>query len=375
MQTAAVFFGGRSNEREISVITGIYAVNLLRGAFEVLPVYLDEQNEMFLVRSAREVADFVDPPKGRKDQKGFLPVRLTRGGLCEKKRQKKQYPIDCALNCCHGGLGEGGGLSALLQWHEIVSASPAAAESALFLDKTLSKIFLRGMEIPVVDDLIVRENEWRQDPAAQIGRICSHLGFPVIVKPSKLGSSIGISVAENEDALRSALSLCFSLDGAALVEKYLPSKRDLNCAAFRRGGEVVLSEVEEVFSAAPILSFEEKYESTGGRTSRQPAEIPEETAERIKEILRQILDAFDMNGIVRADFLLCGDELYFNELNTVPGTLATYLFGGESLLAAKNLLESLLRDAIERALPKKQLVSSGILSTQSVGGKRRKLPR
>ena len=364
MKTVAVFFGGRSSEREISVITGVYAVNLLRGAdLRVLPVFLSAENEMFLCEDAYEIEDFRIEDEIL-DKRKFLPVRLARGGLCFEKKPKKRIPLDCALNCCHGGLGEGGALSALLEWHEIVSASPRMPESALFLDKALTKIALKGLDVPVVPFIVLRE----KDQGGADEMIQNAFGYPVIVKPSKLGSSVGISVAKNAGELKCALELSFKLDSVALIEKYISGKRDLNCAAYRDGNKTVLSSIEEVFSGEPILSFGEKYEGTGARTSQNPAEIPEETAQKIKEILRSVYEAFDMQGIVRADFLLCEEEIYFNELNTVPGTLATYLFG-ESLLAAKKLLLSLIEDAVRRGIPQKETVKSGILMRHSYGAK------
>lgn len=364
MKTVAVFFGGNSSEREISVITGVYAVNLLRGAsYRVLPVYLSEKNDMFLFEGAREIADFIS--SGDLDQKKFLPVRLVRNGLCFDKKPKKIIAIDCALNCCHGGLGEGGALSALLEWNEILSASPGISESAVFLDKALTKIALKGLGVPVVPFVVLREREWREDAAK---RLEEELGYPMIVKPSKLGSSVGITVAKNAEELTCALALCFRLDSAAVIEKYLPGKRDLNCAAFRLDGEIVLSPVEEVFSSELILSFGEKYEGRGERTSQTPAQIPQEISERITDLLRRVYGGFEMRGIVRADFLLCGMELYFNELNTVPGTLATYLFG-ESLLNARKLLAGLVEDALNNRAARKEIVESGILIRGRFGGK------
>ncbi len=365
MKTIAVFFGGNSSEREISVITGVYSVNLLRGAnYRVLPVYLSEKNDMYLFEGAREIADF-RISGDELDKKKFLPVRLVRSGLCFDRKPKKTIATDCALNCCHGGLGEGGALSALLEWNEIVSASPGIAESTVFLDKALTKIALKGLDVPVVPFVVLRERDWREDAAE---RLEEELGYPMIVKPSKLGSSVGITVARNAEELKCALELCFKLDSAAVVEKYLPGKRDLNCAAFRLDDTVVLSSVEEVFSNEPILSFGEKYEGRGERTSQMPAKIPEEIAGRITDLLRRVYEAFDMRGIVRADFLLCGEELYFNELNTVPGTLATYLFG-ESLLNARKLLAGLIEDAVKHKTGRKEIVESGILTCGRFGGK------
>lgn len=353
----AVFFGGRSSEHEISVITGIYAANLLRGAgYEVLPVYLPVAGGMLLMKSLRDVGEFSDgTPSG-------LAVEWTDGGLRPVRGMfRRPIAVDCALNCCHGGMGEGGELAALLEWYAIPSASPAMAESAVFLDKALTKLVLRGLGIPTARFVVCREGD--RDALA---RVEAELRFPVILKPSKLGSSVGISLANTAEEFERALAFAFRLDGTVLAEEYLAGKRDLNIAAYRRGREVILSPVEEVFSAAPILTFGEKYEGTGERSSELPAKLPAGTAEALGEYLRRIYEAFGMRGVVRADFLLVGEQIYFNELNTVPGTLATYLFG-ESLHTAKELLVTLVEEA--RLAEKKEIVSSGILKRNLFGVK------
>lgn len=369
MRTVAVFFGGRSSEREISVITGLYAANLLRGAGgRVVAVYLPPEGGMLACDRAVGVEAF----RGG-DPEGFVPVVFGEGGLRFEKRPKKFYaPLDCALNCCHGGAGEGGVLSALLEWYGIRSASPGMAPSALFLDKSVSKLALRGLGVPVVPSVSVREEEFRADEEAALRRIGEALGDPVIVKPARLGSSVGISVARGKEELRRALAFAFRLDGVALVETYLENKRDLNIAAVRLGGELLLSPVEEVFSGEPILTFGEKYEGAGGRASALPAAIPEETASRLGEILTAVYEAFGLRGIVRADFLLAGEELYFNELNTVPGSLATYLFG-RTLTEARSLLVRLIEEG-SAPLAEKEVVTSGILGRMRTGGKAPKRP-
>ncbi len=364
MKTVAVFFGGKSNEREISVITGIYCANLLKSAYRVLPVYLDPSGGMLLAESGG-VEDF----RRQAEQKfrGAKRLAFVTGGLAPEGKPKKRIAVDCALNCCHGGMGEGGVLSALLEWFRIPSASPALAPSAVFLDKALSKFLLAGMGVPVLPSFALREREFA---AGEWKERAARLGYPVIVKPCRLGSSIGIAVAKNEEALDEALRLAFRLDGAALVETYLEGKRDLNVAAYRAEERVVLSPVEEVFSAAPILTFGEKYEETGERQHELPARLPEGTAEKIAQTLACVYEQLDMCGIVRADFLLAPTgEVYFNELNTVPGTLAAYLFG-ESLTEARGLLVRLVEEGM-RERPEKETVESGILSKPLFFGKNR----
>ena len=362
MKTVAVFFGGKSNEHEISIITGMLAVNLLRERYRVVPVYLSSAGEMYSSEEMRSVDDF----------KTLSTVRFPRVALegknlvLYKKRKKTVAALDVALNCCHGGAGEDGTLSALLRFHGIPFASPDVAVSAVFMNKEYGKIAAKGLGIPVVESFAVHEEEWKANEAGVLSR-AEELGYPVIVKPSELGSSIGIKVAKTQEEFRAAMELAFRLDKGALVETYLEGKRDINCAAYRLHGEVALSPCEEVFSHDEILSFSEKYEGTGARNSALPADLPAGLAERIGTYTKLIYESFEVCGVVRADFLVSGEDVYFNELNTVPGSLACYLFG-ERLSENRDFLVSLIEEA--KPMKAKQTVESGILrSTVFAGGK------
>lgn len=354
-KTVAVFFGGRSNEHEISVITGVLAANLLRSAgYSVLPVYLLREGGM-VTGEMRAVSEFRTPSKK------WTALRFTEGGL--RAGRRRIVPVDVALNCCHGGMGEDGTLSALLRWYGIRSASPDIPISSAFMDKSITKAAAKGLGIPVLEGVTVHEGEDYGVPA---------LPLPLIVKPSRLGSSIGIKVARTEEELKKALSLAFTLDDSALVEPYLAGKRDLNCAVCRIGGEIRLSPVEEVFSDEDILTFSEKYEGAGERRSELPASVPKEISDRVQAYTKRIYEAFRGRGVVRADFLLSGEELFFNELNTVPGSLSCYLFGG-TLSGAKNFLVSLVEEGLAAADEEKETIETGILrgSVFSLkGGKR-----
>ncbi len=360
----AVFFGGNSSEREISVITGLLAVNLLRSTiYNIIPVYLLPDGGM-VTAAYKSPADFRKGANVRK-----TPVRLGKSCLLYGKREKKMLPIDCALNCCHGGLGEDGTLSALLTYYKIPSASPEAPMSAIGMDKTLSKIMAKGLGVPTVRSFSVTEKAWQE--RENIIKEAANFGYPLIVKPAKLGSSIGIKVAKDEEELVSALELAFRLDGAALLEEYLKDKRDINCAAYMAGGETVLSSLEEVFSDEEILTFSEKYEPHAGRHSQMPADLPEELAESIRGYTKTIYEALGGRGVVRADFLVAGGNVYFNELNTVPGSLACYLFG-RSLTENKYFLLTLIEEALKNPPREKETITSGILEEDLFSGKGRK---
>ncbi len=353
MKTVAIFFGGDSNEHEISIITGLLAVNLLKSRYRVMPVYLTRTGEWYASEKMQSVDDF-------KDLSGFPRVALNGNALVRfQKRKKKVAEIDVALNCCHGGEGEDGTLAALLNLHGVPFASPSVAVSSVFMNKELGKIAAKGLGIPVTESFFVREAEWKESEE----KVCERaeaFGYPVIIKPTRLGSSIGIKVAKTREEFANALRLAFRLDESAVVERYLAGKRDINCAAYRKEGKVIVSPCEEVFSNEEILSFSEKYEGTGARSSAFPAQLQEGMSEQIQAYTKLIYERFEVCGVVRADFLIEGDNVYFNELNTVPGSLACYLFG-ESLTENRDFLVSLVEEAKPAVV--KEKVVTGILET------------
>ena len=364
VRNVAVFFGGNSSESEISVITGMYAVNLLRGTrYRVFPVYLPPSGG-FLLGEWKGVEEFAGAVKG-------TPVTLSGSSLVRAGRKKPCIRIDVALNCCHGGMGEDGTLAALLRWNRIVSASPSVAESALFMDKTLTKIAARGLGIAAAPSIAVSERDYATAPEEVLSRIQA-FGFPLVVKPARLGSSIGLTVVRERGGLADALALAFELDSAALIERYFAKKRDVNCAACRLDGQIRVSPCEEVFSGGELLSYAEKYEQ--GKGSCMPAELPEAVSSRIADDTRRLYEAFGMRGVVRADFLVVGEEVFFNELNTVPGSLAGYLFG-DTLAQIRRFFVALLDEALLDAPREKKTLTTGILSsgifTGAKGCKRR----
>lgn len=342
MRTVAVFFGGNSNEYAVSLITGIYCANLLRTAgYAVLPVLLGVEGGIYDCRKAKGIEDFA--------KNKFPELFFAEGGFCRRHAKRKaEIAVDCALVCCHGGMGEDGTLAALLDYYRIPTASPKTPPSALFMNKAFSQIAARGLHIPVLPSVRITEEE--REEAEELVKT---LGYPLIVKPCVLGSSIGISVARDGEELKDGLKKAFALDHAAVVEEYLAEKRDFNCAAYRDKDGLHLSEVEEVFSAGEILSFEDKYVG-GARKAEFPAKIPKEISDRIKEYTEKIYNEFDLSGIVRADFLMSGEEVYFNELNTVPGSLACYLFG-KSLLSQRCLLVRLIEEGMRRRGERKEI--------------------
>lgn len=310
----AVIFGGKSNENEVSVITGTMAANVLKsGGNMIIPLYMSRQGELFTGDGLLDITNYKD---GKCEK--FPKAIVGRGGvylLNKRGKIKKFLKVDVALNCCHGGWGEGGGVCGLFALNDIPLASAGMFESAAFMDKYFTKLVMRSLGVKAVKYVYIRRpNEFLS---------AEKLGYPIIVKPAKLGSSIGIELVENREELETAIEAAFLYDDGVICEKYVVDRREINCAAYFSEGKVITSECEEALTSGNILSFDDKY--TGGGKSVLPADIPVPISEKIKKITANVYSRLNMRGIVRFDFLLGGDEIYLSEVNTVPGSLSYYL--------------------------------------------------
>ena len=364
MRKVAVLFGGKSCENEISVLTGVFVLNLIdREKFDPVPIYLHTDGGMYTSSKMTDLSVFRE-----RRFSCFERVFFENGALYafgEKKRKLKRLcAIDCALNCCHGGLGEGGGVSALMALNGIPLASPDLTASGVFMDKSLTKVVLRGLGIPTVEYIRANEKDYEKRGAFLMRSIESKLKYPVVVKPAHLGSSIGISLAKNEEEARQAIETAFELDTRVIVEKYLAKKRDINCAAYSLGGEIFVSEPEEAFGTG-IYSFEDKYvkRTADGAKSGARGSIQGELREKIRAYTKTVYKRMNLRGAVRMDFLVSEKQVYLCEVNTVPGSLAYYLFC-ERVSDAKNFFSDLLEDAIRTQKEEdKKLLTTGILNS------------
>lgn len=355
-KTIAVFFGGNSYEREISVITGVFCCNLLKMSYRVVPVYISADGEFFTSDEMFSLKTFRNI-----HAEEFESVLLLDDGLyrsCGRKK-KKTTSVDCILNCCHGGIGEGGGLSALAAVNGIPFASPDMASSVLFMDKTLSKYAALSLDIPVVDFIVFRKSDKEEERRERAEK----LGYPLILKPAKLGSSIGIQRVDSPETFDERLKRAFDYDDVVLAEKFLSDKRDANCAAYLSEGTVKLSPVWQTYAGEDIYSFQEKYLPSHGN---QKEEIKGEIAERIKDYTRKLYVSFHLSGIVRADFLASGEEVFFNEMNTVPGSLAYGMFT-DVISEQKNILIEVVENALrEKREERKEEVMTNILNEKEI---------
>lgn len=348
----AVIFGGRSNESEVSIISGTMASNVLKkGGNTVIPLYISPQSELYCGEELLDIANYKDGAKAK-----FSRALIAKGGvyvLSKRGKIKKFIKVDVALNCCHGGWGEGGGVCGLFALNDIPLASAGMFESAAFMDKYYTKLVLRSLGVKYVKYVYMRH------PSEYL--TAEKLNYPLIVKPAKLGSSIGIERVENREELETAIESAFLYDDGVICEKYIENRREINCAAYFADGKVITSECEEAQTSGDILSFDDKY--TGGGKSVLPAHIPEPIAQKIKKITANVYLRLNMRGIVRFDFLLSGEDIYLSEINTVPGSLSYYLLSS-GFKEFYPVLQAVIAQAEDdyRNLSQKTILKTGILN-------------
>ncbi len=349
MRNIAVVFGGISNESEISVITGTMAANVLKsGGDNPVPLFITRGGEMLCDKKLCDIRAF------SRDMSRLPRAALVKGGVYVfgRGKPKKFLPLYAAVNCCHGGLGEGGGVSGAFALCGIPFASAGIFESAAFMDKYYTKLVLSALGIKTAEYAYVRSLSQTEE--------AEKLGYPLIIKPAKLGSSIGVVRADDRQALTEGLAAAFEYDDGAIVEKYFSHKREINCAACLTDGGLIVSECEEAMCGGGVFSFEDKY--CGGASGKLPADIPAEVSQGVKNTVKEVYMRLNMRGIVRFDFILSDGEVYLSEVNTVPGSLSYYLLS-EGFAKFRQVLSAVIGRAVldAEAARKKRLVRTGIL--------------
>ena len=364
MKTVAVFFGGKSCEREVSILTGVFTLNLIdKQKYTPVPVYAHADGKFYSTSDMFVLNAFKKKPYAFPEVL-FLGNTLYRY-YPRRKKLKPLHKIDVALNCCHGGWGEGGGVSALCLRHGIPLSSPNLLPSALLLDKSATKLFCKALAIPTVEYFKISSLDYKKRGAFFLRSVGERLKYPVVVKPAALGSSIGVTLCFSEEETRLAVESVLQQDDTALVEKYLAQKQDINCAAYQKKGEIVLSEPEIAADGGGIYSFSEKYNPKKPTTERK--EISGELRARIRAYTRTVYKRLNITGVIRVDFLLSDGELYLSEVNTVPGSLAYHLFC-HRVSDAKNFFSDLIEEGFLKE--EKRVITASALACVSPPDKR-----
>lgn len=357
-KTILVFYGGKSCEHDISVITALQVMtNCDKEKYEVVPVYIGRDGIFRTSGKAFEIDAYKQTAEAKKSwhEVTLLPRGNKLYALKGGKRLGKPVTADAALVCCHGMNGEDGTLQGLLELCDIPYSSASVAGSAVGMDKIFMKRIFASLGFSALPFVPAERSEFLTDKGSLLNKIESAISYPLIVKPSNLGSSIGISKCADREGLCFALSVALQFDSRAVVEKAVENLREVNISALSVSGKVLTSECEEPVLWQNFLSFEDKYlvgdksAAKGGMANlyrKMPAEITAEQKSEIEETAKKLYGELQCTGAARVDYIIDKDDdkVYINEINTVPGSFAFYLW--EKSFSLRELIDKILENAL-----------------------------
>ena len=357
----AVLFGGKSVEHEVSIISGNQALHAIRSndRYNVIPIYITKKGNWYTGEVLFDLSNYQNSKAllGDCDQlsvsfsdKSFFTYRKSFWGS-----KKVEYKVDVAFPVFHGTFGEDGSVQGVFELMDIPYTGSNVLASATTMDKVTTKMVLRESNVKVLDYDWLYADEWILERDGILNRIANKFSFPLIVKPSDLGSSIGISKAADLTELEEAIDFAAGYSSRIIVEPAITNLKEINCSVMGNHTDMETSVCEEPLGSDEILSFEDKYKSGGkqqgmsGLKRRIPANITPEQEQTIKTMAKQTFRAFDSSGLVRIDFMINqdDDEIYVNEINTIPGSLSFYLWKHSDINFSK-LADKLIQIAVKR---------------------------
>ena len=393
----AVVFGGKSTEHDISIISAHQAIeNINKNKYNVIPIYIDKSGDFYYSEddALLKIENFRDQKGLVKKCKNISFVKIKNKTYIRDNDIKfigknKDILVDIAFLIVHGTNVEDGNLQGYFHTLNLPFVGSDVLSSAISMDKYVMKEYWKAIGIPVIDGIRFDRNDYK-DVEGIVKKVEKELGYPVIVKPVNLGSSIGIKKANHKEALLDALELAFSFTDIVLVEKAIVNMREINCAVIGDKFNCETSLLEEPFGNDEILSFADKYMSGGGAKGvkggkqggtgtkqgnlgskqglvgakqcepagaksgmaslkrRIPAELDENTASKIKEYAIKAFKYMGCSGVARIDFIIDKNDnkIYANEINAIPGSLSYYLFEPMGIKFSE-LIEKLIDIAIE----------------------------
>ncbi len=349
-----VMFGGPSVEHDVSVITGMQVLRHFdHEKYKTFPIYWAKDGRFLTIENHLDHATLLKNISYHGTEVAFKPHYLVqRGGLFQSKTEK----IDCIIPCFHGSLGEDGAAQGLFESLDLPYTGSSVSASAIGMDKVIFKAVMAQHKIATLPYQVIRSGETK---------ITVDFAFPVIVKPAHLGSSIGVKKCQSLADVKDGLSVIFKLDNTALIEPFLEKMTEINCSVLGTASDNQASVCEQPISADEILSFEDKYmhgdkgksKGMASLDRRIPAPISAEASKHIRQLAQAIFSACGCSGVARIDFMIdnTNNKTYVTEINTIPGSLAFYLWEASGV-SFKELLDKLIQIAEQEHAQKKKLV-------------------
>lgn len=395
-----VMFGGKSVEHEISIISAIQAIgHLNKEKYDVIPIYITKGNKFYIGEKVGDIKSYTDINTLLKESQRVImmneggKVKLIRYPMKKFGKNELDY-LDVAFPVVHGTNVEDGTLQGYLQMMDIPYVGCDVLSSAVGMDKYVMKTVLKDNGIPVLDCKCFTAKQYDDDVDAVISTVEEAIGYPVIVKPVNLGSSIGISKAENRDELYDSLDTAFRYASKVLIETAVQNLKEINCSVLGDYEEAEASECEEPVSSDKILTFAEKYignssakgakgtkggvKGSGGSKGmatlkrKIPADITDEQRTLIREYAVKAFKCLGCGGVSRIDFMMdtATGNIWLNEINTIPGSLSFYLWEPIGVKYTE-LLDKMISLALKRERENENITytfDSNVLQGVKLGG-------
>ena len=343
MYNIGVIYGSRTCEHDVSIISALQAAQALdKKKYNVTYIYIGREGTWYTGEALADVKfyEHFDPEKVTRVLPAGENSKLVLYHLPEKKKlfggtaAERVAVLDVVMPVLHGLNGEDGTLQGMLELFDVPYTSAGVMGSAVGMDKITMKLLFKGCGFPVVEGVWFDRGRWSRERDGVMDECEDKLGFPLIVKPANLGSSIGINIAHDRNQLEDAIETAAAYDHRILVEKAVTPLREVNCSVLGYGDHVETSELEMPVTQEEFLTFEGKYtrnaKGAGGMASQVrliPAPISEQAAQTVRDLAVRAFRAMDLKGVVRIDFILDKYEnVFINEANTIPGSLAFYLW-------------------------------------------------
>ncbi len=379
-KTIAVFFGGRSPEHDVSIVTALQAMSALDAdTYHVLPVYLATDGSWWTGELLKDRATYLPGPE---QLAALTQVTLDMTASRQPKliarkasllRRAAEFPFDVALPACHGLIGEDGHIQGMFETAGVPYTGMRTLASAILMDKVATKRLLAGTEIPVLPYReIQRPHEGLLVTEAELADIIGDFPGPWCIKPCHLGSSIGVAKVETLQEISDVLPEIFRYDSSAILEPFVENMIEYNVAVTKVGGTLRTSAIERPKRASELLDFKQKYLSGGDGKKTGGAKAPGQSSEGMLSLTRELnpqmpqgaegqirqwsqiaFTAVAGTGAPRIDFI--GNEVtgetWLNEVNPCPGSFGYFLWEAMSddPMLFTDLLDALIREAIDEA--------------------------
>lgn len=366
-----VLFGGPTVEHEVSIISAVQAMGQInQEKYEIIPIYIGKDRIWYTGKMLMDIDVYKDLDMIRRYAKQVVLCKKDGAYILQSTKgtfRKTIVELDIAFPIVHGNNMEDGTIQGLLDSIGIPYVGSRVLGSALGQDKVIMKQIMKSENLPIVDYTWFYDNEYLEDTDAVLEKI-KKIGYPVMVKPATLGSSVGITFVKDHDYIIDAINEAIRYDSKIVVEKAVMNVMEVNCSVLGNYEYKEVSVLEEVMGTEEFLTYQDKYLGTakGGKSKGMastnrivPARLNEEMTEKVKHLAKKTCQVLNLSGVVRVDFLVDkqSNQIFINEPNTIPGSLSFYLWESSGK-KYETLLDELITLGIKEFKNRNKKISS-----------------